>query len=122
MSLIEPQLITFEIKYNSYEKNNFINYDFIDDGEKTIIVHSKTRTFNLMNTILETATYINHITGTPFIRTSILYREILLKFITEIQLIDEDPKLKFKPDQNNIQNLNYQLGKEVAKRWLILTA
>lgn len=74
--------------------------------------------FGLVASGLEDSTFMNHLTGKPFVLTSMLYRQIFTKAIKLIEFPD-NPELKTK----NIAEIsmdaeNYNLVKMICKDWM----
>lgn len=109
-----------------YQKNitsigstKIIIFNQPNDNTHIATIKAKNRDFATMSSIIDDATYINHVTGSPFLRTSILYHKIIKKFIEEIVLEDEDPPVIYRPFENDDFTLShYILIKEIAKIWL----
>jgi len=74
--------------------------------------------FDIVSEALEDSTFINHITGKPFVRTSILYRKIFMSAIHSVQFPEN---LNIQPiivNQTDINSMNYNLIKIICKEWL----
>ena len=75
-------------------------------------------TFELISNGLEESTYINHITGKPFVRTSILYEEIFKNAIIQVDFPDVDELKNIIIKSTDIKETHYNLIKIVCKQWL----
>ncbi len=73
--------------------------------------------FDIVSQVLEESTYMNHVTGEAFIRTSILYKNILKHAIKIIDVVDSDID-QINIEKTNFGDLNYNLVKAVCKKWL----
>jgi len=74
--------------------------------------------FGIIAPALEEATYINHVTGKPFVRTSSLYRELFCKAIVQIDFIDNDKLETIVTQSSDINMVDYNLVQLVCKHWL----
>lgn len=118
--ILLSQIYGFEVHY-SYEKkeNGLIKIDYPkNDNKYTINFLAYGPEFGIVSKALEDATYINHITGAPFIRTSILYAAVFEKAIIEINFIDNSELQTIKVSDCNLGTINYNLIKIIAKRWI----
>lgn len=73
--------------------------------------------FDIVSQALEESTYMNHVTGESFIRTSILYKNIFKYAIKIIDIVDSGVD-QINVEQTNFGDLNYNLVKAVCKQWL----
>jgi hypothetical protein len=110
----------FEFKYSFEEMpNGLIKFATpTDHNSLTVKYLAKGPDFNTVSNALEEATFINHITGKPFIRTSVLYRQILLNAIVQIEFPDNEKINTIVIDSNSINSMNYTLAKMICKNWL----
>jgi len=96
------------IKFNTEKSNNSFTAKFLAKGPD----------FDIVSNALEEATFINHITGKPFIRTSVLYRQILLNAIIRVEFPDNEKLDAITIDNSAINSMNYNLAKLICKTWL----
>jgi len=110
----------FEFKYSFEElPNGLIKFGTAKDDNSFIAKYlAKGPDFNTVATCLEEATFINHITGKPFIRTSILYRQILLNAIIQIDFPDNDKLESINISKTDINTMHYNMAKMICKNWL----
>lgn len=79
------------------------------------------RDFDNMSRILESASIINHINGETFVRKSVFYRSIILKFFQSWNLYDENGVMV--PIENYILGkMHDTLIRALAKKWLKVTS
>jgi hypothetical protein len=116
----EETYFPFESKYSFIEHSNgFCTIDCPKENNEFIILFlAKAPSFGLVANALEEATYINHITGKPFIRTSILYRILFSQVIINIEFPDNTKLNSIDVSSENLDNINYNLIKFVMKEWL----
>jgi len=74
--------------------------------------------FDIIAKAAEDSTYINHITGEPFMRSSIAYRLIFMQAIKKIDFIDDEDISSIIVSETDINSVNYNLVKLVCKTWL----
>lgn len=74
--------------------------------------------FGLIAPGLEESTFINHITGRPFVLTSILYRQIFMQAIKLIEFPDNPNLTTKKIAEISIDTENYNLVKMICKDWM----
>lgn len=119
-SIFVNSLYPFEANF-SYNilPNGVINFDYPkQDNSHTLKFIAYGPTFELVSKGLEEATYINHITGNPFIRTSILYAEIFQKAIVQVEFPDVEELKTIVVKKTDLNSLHYNLIKIVCKQWL----
>lgn len=110
----------FEINY-SYIKlpSGLVKIDNPQDGNcYTLKYTALGPEFELVSEILSNSSYINHITGEPFIVTSVLYREIIEKAIIYLNFDDNDDLESCDIKDIDINTLNYNLVKMISKNWI----
>lgn len=73
--------------------------------------------FSVVSSALEEATYINHITGEPFVRSSLLYRELFPRVIVNISF-DNNEFENIDVSSTPIDVINFNLVKLVCKTWM----
>jgi hypothetical protein len=97
-----------------------------DDTEEkdthTIVCDVKGRDFGTFSRVMEQATIINHVTGEPMARISILAQQVLLNFFTDWNLKDDETGEKIPINLENVQSMNYNLVKNLAYKWLRITS
>ena len=114
------KVYAFEEKY-AYKKleNGLVIFDYAnDDNQYLLKFMAYGPTFDIISKALEESTYINHITGQPFIRTSILYQNIFTNAIIEVEFPDNEELEGFSVSQIDMRSLNYNIIKIISKRWL----
>lgn len=110
----------FEINY-SYTKlpSGLIKIDSpTDDNCYKLKYTALGPEFELVSEILSNSSYINHITGEPFIVTSVLYREIIERAIVYLHFEDNDDIESCEIKDIDIGTLNYNLVKMISKNWI----
>ena len=114
----ENDIFGFELEYGYEVLPNGITKFFKPTNENKHILKYAARgpSFSLMSEALTESTYINHITGNPFILTSVFYKIIFEKAIIEV-IFDKSDLLSFKTNNVELSNLNYNLVKFIAKDW-----
>lgn len=107
----------FEIKYGYTKSPNGLIKFINPTEENTHVLKYIARgpSFELISEALTESTYINHITGVPFILTSLFYKMIFEKAIVEISF-DNDDIESFKVSSS--KNIHYSLVKMVSKNWI----
>jgi len=86
-----------------------------------ILCQAKGRDFETMSKILEDATILNSVNGSPMLRISIFYKLIIRNFIKEIYILEDTNKTKVNITSESINNLNYDIVKSIAKKWMKIT-
>jgi len=116
----DKQIYGFEFEYSFEElPNGLIKFGIATQANSfTGKFIAKGPDFDIVSNALEEATFINHITGKPFIRTSVLYRQILLNAILRIEFPENDKLTPIIINSSEINSLNYNLAKLVCKKWL----
>lgn len=107
----------FEIKYGYIKSPNGL-IKFVhptEDNTHLLKYIARGPSFELISEALTESTYINHITGLPFILTSLFYKMIFEKAIVEINFDNNDIE-SFKVSSS--KNINYGLVKMVSKNWI----
>jgi hypothetical protein len=118
-NLYTDELYGFETFYSYKElPNGLIVIDKPKEDNKYIVqflAHGPK--FDLIASALEDATYINHITGKPFIRTSILYRYLFTHAIVQINFPDNELMKSITVKDVDINRINYNLVKIICEHW-----
>jgi hypothetical protein len=116
-TIFANSIYTFELEYSeTINENGLIKFGPpTNENNKKLTFLAYGPTFEIMSSALEEATYINHITGAPFVVTSILYNKIFQKAIVIIN-IENEKSIDVKT--TNISDLNYNFVKMIAKHWL----
>jgi len=119
-NIFANELIAFEEKYSYLKLENGIEKFDYPTPENTHIMKflAYGPSFEIVSKALEESTYINHITGEPFIRSSMLYRSIFTDAIIQIDFMHQDKVQTIKVKEININEVNYNLIKIVAKKWI----
>jgi hypothetical protein len=116
----DKQLYGFEFNYSFEElPNGLLKFDAERENNCYLAKYlARSADFDIVSNALEESTFINHITGKPFIRTSVLYRQILLNAIVRIDFPDNDKLNSIEINSNVINSMNYNLAKLICKNWL----
>jgi hypothetical protein len=116
----DKQLYGFEFNYSFEElPNGLLKFDVERENNCYLAKYlARSADFDIVSNALEESTFINHITGKPFIRTSVLYRQILLNAIVRIDFPDNDKLNSIEINSNVINSMNYNLAKLICKNWL----
>ena len=120
LEIFTDNIYGFETFY-SYRKltNGLLVIDYPkEDNKHKIEFMAAPPGFDLVSSALEEATFINHITGKPFIRTSILYRYIFLNVIKHVNFTDNFEMESFSTNCLDLSKINYNLVKIICKAWL----
>ena len=115
----KDELYPFETKY-SFEKkpNGLIVIDRPTENNcYTVKFLAHGPGFELVANLLEECTYINHITGKPFVVSSLLYRKIFTSAIVQVDFPDNNLLPGFKVDQADMTTQNYNMIKIICKYW-----
>jgi hypothetical protein len=91
-----------------------------EEGAYKIVCKAKGRDFETMSKILEESTILNSITGSPMLRVSQFYKLVVRNFIKEMKVYAETTE-NVEVTGENISNLYYDIVKNIAKKWMILT-
>jgi len=113
-------LFTFEAKY-SYEQyeNGLVKIDTQKvDNIFTLKFLAKGPEFDIVSLALEESTYINHITGKPFIRSSVLYRQLFQTAVVDVDFPDNPNLNPIDVASSDLNKINYNLVKIIIKEWL----
>ena len=119
-SIFVNSVYPFEVNY-SFEKkvNGLIVFgDAKKDNDYKMKFLAYGPSFDMVAKGLEEATYINHITGEPFIRTSVLYRETFKTAIVQIEFPENQELETIVMKKADLNNLPYTLVQVVCKKWL----
>jgi hypothetical protein len=111
---------SFETKF-SYEKhvNGLVKIDNPkDDNSFTLKFLAKGPEFDIVSLALEESTYINHITGKPFIRSSVLYKQLFKEVVVDINFPDQLDLDSIDVASADLNKINYNLVKIIMKEWL----
>lgn len=113
----EDQLYGFELEFG-YEKlsNGLIKFN----NQKThkLKYLAKGPSFEIVSNALIESTYINHITGKPFVLTSVLYKIIFESTIIEVRFEENEDLVSFVTKNIDVKKENYNLIKLISKHWL----
>ena len=104
------------------KNNDVLCYKFDNDGDCEIICDVKGRSFAEMSNIIEDATIINSVTGNPLLRTSVLCKNIIVNFFSVIRIKDKKNEETYYPDSHNVNEMRYELVKNLSKKWLEMTS
>jgi len=113
-------LFTFEVKY-SYEQyeNGLVKIDTQKENNIfTLVFLAKGPEFDVVSLALEESTYINHITGKPFIRSSVLYKQLFQSVIVDVDFPDNPNLDHIDVPSADLSKINYNLVKIIIKEWL----
>jgi hypothetical protein len=113
-------LFTFEAKY-SYEQyeNGLVKIDTQKENNIfTLVFLAKGPEFDVVSLALEESTYINHITGKPFIRSSVLYKQLFQSVIVDVDFPDNPNLDHIDVASADLSKINYNLVKIIIKEWL----
>lgn len=116
----------FELRLNCNiikdANGDVICYKFVNDGKCEILCDVKGRNFADMSNIIEESTIINSVTGNPLLRTSVLCKNIIVNFFSVIKIKDGENEETYYPDPHNVNQMRYELVKNLSKKWLELTS
>jgi hypothetical protein len=117
--IIASSVYVFELEYSSeILESGLVTYSYPTENNKhTLKFLAHGPTFGIVSSALEEATYINHITGAPFVRTSIFYSQIFSKAIISIDFEDEEKKT-IDVKSVDMSTINYNLIKLIVKNWV----
>jgi hypothetical protein len=106
----------YEERPNGLVKFSKSNQDNVNAKKMIIVAHGPE--FQKVAKILEDSTFINHITGKPFLVSSILYRNIFKDMIVEISFPGNEKLHKKNISNIDISKENYNLIKIVSQHWM----
>ena len=104
------------------ESGEVLCYKIDHNGDCEIVCDVKGRNFSDMSNIIEDATIINSVTGNPLLRTSVLCKNIVTNFFSVIKIKDGENEETYYPDPHNVNQMRYELVKNLSKKWLELTS
>ena len=116
---------SFEISFNYTNitlDGNVIGCKIEDNGSYSLVAKAKGRDFETMSKIIEDSSIINSVNGRPMLRSSVLCKNIILKFISEIEIKSENSISNIVPTSENIKDMDYNIVKHISKKWLELTS
>ena len=87
-----------------------------------LVFTCKGRDFETMSRVLEDATIINHITGTPMVRTRNFYRGIICNFVRQWNLVDEANGKPLAITADIVGQMHDDIPRIVARKWLQITS
>lgn len=118
--MIKEDIYGFETEYSFFVLPNGLHkFDYPKkDNSYKVLYLARTPSFDLVSRMLEEATYINHITGEPFVRTSLLYREIFTKAIVSVNFQDNDLLEEIDVSKADLSKINYNLVKIICKDYM----
>ena len=123
MSIFNNNNFEIVFKYNNiFKNNNSIGCKIDDNGSYTLKAKAKGRDFESMSKIIEDSSIINSVNGKPMLRTSVLCKNIILKFITEITIESEELSSDIVPTTENIKDMDFNIVKHISKKWLEITS
>lgn len=117
--LYKNELYCFEI-FISIKKlsNGMVIVDNpTDDNSHLVRFLAAPPKFDVVSCAFEDSTYMNNVTGSAFVRSSILYKNIFKNAIKIIDFVDLDID-QIKVEEVNFNDLNYNLVKMISKAWL----
>ena len=119
-NIFANKLIGFEEQYSYYKlENGLEKFDTPKEDNCHIVKFlAYGPSFQVVSNALEESTYINHITGEPFIRTSILYANIFRNAVVQIEFGEDENKQTIETKKVDLSTINYNLIKIVAKKWI----
>lgn len=110
----------FQSSYSFVEFDNGLS--IIDSPKKDntyqLLFLAKGPSFDVVSNALEESTYINHITGQPFVVTSILYKKLFSTVIINVEFPNNNKLESIDVSNIDINKLNYNLVKIIIKEWL----
>lgn len=113
-------LFTFEAKYSYEQYENGLSK--IDTQKENnifkLVFLAKGPEFDVVSLALEESTYINHITGKPFIRSSVLYKQLFQSVIVDVDFPDNPNLDHIDVASADLSKINYNLVKIIIKEWL----
>jgi hypothetical protein len=115
----DDDFFTFETKYSFEElENGFYKIDKPNSNNQyTIRFLAKGPSFGNVSTALEEATYINHITGNPFVRGSIFNRILFSMVVINVEFPDNEKLDSIDVSQCDMNSINYKLVDLICKEW-----
>jgi hypothetical protein len=120
---IKNNYFVISFKYNNIVKDqNTIGCKIDDNGSFSLSAKAKGRDFETMSKIIEDSSIINSVNGKPMLRTSVLCKNIILKFIIDIEINSEDFSSNIVPTAENIKDMDFNIVKHISKKWLELTS
>lgn len=90
-------------------------------GSVTLVCKYRGRDFETMSKIIEDSSIINSVNGKPLIRSGVFTKLILLNFFREINVVSENESASYIVDKDLVNQLNYDIVKYLAQKWLELT-
>jgi len=121
---VNNNLFDIEIYYKEiYHNDIFVSIKVLDkfeNGTFKLVCKAKGRDFETMSKILEESTILNSITGSPMLRVSQFYKLVVRNFIKKIT-IESEINEEVEVTAENINNMHYDLVKNIAKNWMIVT-
>ena len=91
------------------------------DGVNVLVCDAVGRDFDTMSSIMEEATIINHISGKPMVRASILCRHITLRFFRSWNLKEFESENYLPIESELVGKMHYNAVKSLARKWLKVT-
>jgi hypothetical protein len=96
------------VKIDTQKVDNIFTLKFLAKGPE----------FDIVSLALEESTYINHITGKPFIRSSVLYRQLFQTAVVDVDFPDNPNLNPIDVASSDLNKINYNLVKIIIKEWL----
>lgn len=120
---VTNDIFNFEIVCKKIFASNgkFLNFKVCDDGDIKITCNYIGRSFSKMSKVIEDASIINSVTGKPMLRTSVLCKLVVTNFVKSITIKENETESTIIVDNENVNSMQYDLVKEIAKKWLELT-
>lgn len=121
---VSNEIYSFEFKCKKIftSSGDFSNYRISNDGDVEISCKYVGRSFSKMSKVIEDASIINSVTGKPLLRTSILCKLVVSNFIKSIIIKDGISEEVIEVNSDNVNYMQYDIVKEIAKRWLEMTS
>lgn len=91
------------------------------EGVQSIVCDAVGRDFDTMSKVMEDASLINHVTGKPMVRISVLCRMIILRFFRGWNIKDKKTGDAVPITSETLNSLRYEIVRAMAREWLLAT-
>lgn len=92
------------------------------EGVQILVCDAVGRDFETMSKVMEDATIINHVTGNPMVRISVLCRLVIMRFFRGWNIRDQKTGQPVPINSETLSSIRYEIVRALAREWLRLTS
>ena len=125
MNILIDKNKIFEIRLTGFSvidnNDNYIGFKLDASGNVDVCAKCVGRDFENMSNVIEEASIINSVTGKPLLRSKVFCKLVVLKFVKQIVVSSNQGETIYSITSELINNLPYDLVKNIAMKWLEVT-